>query len=228
MSDPTWFYGPGSFLTRVGMLVLGPLHVEGLDRVPREGPFILVANHFSNFDPLIIGATVGDLNGIVVRFMAKDEMLHWPVIGWLARQAGVFFVRRGEGDRAAQRTALANLAAGRPVGMFPEGTRSRTGIIGEGHGGAALLAMRSGVPVLPASITGTERVFPRGARIPRRHRVDVRIGTLFALPHQPQGRLDRVELAAGSDRIMREIAAMLPAWQRGRYGDPPPAAEGVD
>ena len=220
MADSTWFYRPGSILTRLGMWLFGPLRVEGLERVPRDRPFLLVANHFSNFDPLIIGATVGDLNDIVVRFMAKDEMLHWPFIGWLARQSGVFFVRRGEGDRAAQRSALAHLAAGRPVGMFPEGTRSRTGVIGEGHAGAALLAMRSGVPLLPAAITGTERVFPRGAVIPRRHPVLVRIGDLFELPHQAEGRLDRAELAAGSDRIMREIAAMLPERQRGRYGPP--------
>jgi 1-acyl-sn-glycerol-3-phosphate acyltransferase len=110
------------------------------------------------------------------------------------------------------------LARGRPIALFPEGTRSRNGILAEARPGAALLAMRSGAPLLPVAITGTERIFPGRSRIPHRTRVTVRIGETFSLPHQPQGRLDRAALKEGSDRIMREIAALLPEWQRGRHG----------
>jgi 1-acyl-sn-glycerol-3-phosphate acyltransferase len=214
----TWFFGPGSWLTRVALRFLGPLRYQGLEHVPREGAFILVSNHISLLDPMIIGGTAGQLTGRLVHFMAKEELRHWPLIGWLATQAGVYFVRRGEGDRAAQRLSLDLLARGEPIAVFPEGTRSRDGSLGEPRDGAALLAMRAGVPLLPVSITGSNRLFPRGARLPRRSRVTVRVGEPFMLARQASGRIDRQELAAGTDRIMRAIAALLPPAQRGRFG----------
>lgn len=213
----TWFYGPGSWMTRMGMWILGPLRIEGLENVPRDGAFILVSNHVSLLDPLIIGATAGQMAGRLIHFMAKQQIRGWPVIGWLATQAGVYFVRRGEGDRAAQRLSLELLARGEPIAVFTEGTRSRTGVLGEPRDGAALLAMRTGVPLLPVSIVGSNRLFRRGARLPRRSRVTVRIGEPFTLNRQASGRIDRQELAAGTDRIMRAIAALLPPAQRGRY-----------
>jgi 1-acyl-sn-glycerol-3-phosphate acyltransferase len=217
MSGSTWFYRPGSVMTRLGMRVLGPLTVEGLERVPQTGAFIVVANHLSNFDPLIIGATVGDLNDRVIHFMAKVEMQGWPLIGWLATQAGVFFVRRGSGDRGAQRRALEHLAAGRPLAVFPEGHRSRDGQMHEGQAGAALLAMRSGAPILPVAITGTGGLFPTGAIIPRRSAVVVRVGEPFSLAEHATGRIERAELVAATEQIMRTIAAMLPESYRGHY-----------
>lgn len=213
----TWFYGPGSWLTRMGMRFLGPLRSEGLENVPRNGAFILVSNHISLLDPLIIGATAGQLSGRLVHFMAKQEIRGWPLIGWLATQAGVYFVRRGEGDRAAQRISLELLASGEPIAVFPEGTRSRKGVLGEPRDGAALLAMRTGVPLLPVSIVGSNRLFRRGARLPRRSPVTVRVGEPFTLQRQASGRIDRAELAAGTDRIMHAIAALLPPAQRGRF-----------
>jgi 1-acyl-sn-glycerol-3-phosphate acyltransferase len=78
--------------------------------------------------------------------------------------------------------------------------------------------MRAGVPLLPVSITGSNRLFPRGARLPRRSRVTVRVGEPFMLARQASGRIERQELAAGTDRIMRAIAALLPPAQRGRFG----------
>lgn len=217
MSEGTWFYRPGSVITRVGMRVLGPLTVEGLERVPQTGAFIVVANHMSNFDPLIIGATVGDLNDRVIHFMAKHEMRGWPLIGWLATQAGVFYVRRGEVDREAQRRAIQHLAAGRPLALFPEGHRSRDGQMHRAQAGAALLAMRSGAPLLPVAITGTEGIFPSGAIIPRRSAVLVRVGETFGLAQHTTGRIERAELVAATEQIMRTIAAMLPASYRGHY-----------
>jgi 1-acyl-sn-glycerol-3-phosphate acyltransferase len=214
----TWFFGPGSVITRVAMWFLGPLRTSGLEHVPRDGAFILVSNHISLLDPMIIGSTAGHLTGRLVHFMAKEELRHWRIIGWLATQAGVYFVRRGEGDRAAQRLSLELLARGEPIAVFPEGTRSRNGLLGEPRDGAALLAMRSGAQLLPVSITGSDRLFPRGARLPRRSRVTVRVGEPFWLSRQSSGRIDRKELADGTDRIMHAIAALLPAPNRGRFG----------
>jgi 1-acyl-sn-glycerol-3-phosphate acyltransferase len=199
------------------MFFLGPLRVTGLEHVPRRGAFVLVANHLSLLDPLIVGATAGDMAGRLVHFMAKEELRSWPVIGWLANEAGVYFVRRGEGDRAAQRISLELLSMGEPLGMFPEGTRSRDGQLRAGRDGAAFLAIRAGVLLLPVGIIGSGNLFPKGTWFPHRSPVTVRIGPAFSLPAQPQGRIDRQLLAQGTDRIMREIATLLPPDARGEY-----------
>lgn len=209
-----WFYHPGAIVIGLVSRVLWGARIEGTEHLPRSGPFILVCNHCSNLDPLMMGWASGHQIGRVVHFMAKIEMRSWPVIGWLTTQSGVFFVRRGERDRAAQTFSLETLAAGQPIAIFPEGTRSKNGRLKEGKGGAALIAMRSGAPIVPAAISGTHRIFPGASRWPHASRVRIRFGEPFTLPHQPSGRLDRTVLAEGTERIMNAIEAMLPADQR--------------
>jgi 1-acyl-sn-glycerol-3-phosphate acyltransferase len=178
---------------------------------------LVVANHCSNLDPPIVGWAAGHRSGRVIHFMAKEEMRRWPVAGWLARNAGVIFVRRGAGDRSAQRSAIGILEQGGALGVFPEGTRSRDGQLAEGRAGAALLGMRTGVPIVPVGVAGTQHIF-RGRRlIPRRSAVTICIGPTFTLPVKANG-LDRAALRAGTETIMRAIAAQLPADQRGRWG----------
>lgn len=210
----TWFYGPGSVMSLALAGVIGGVKVEGDKHVPATGPFIMAANHTSLADPPILGAAVGHRNGRLIHFMARHEIRRWPLIGWLADKSGVFFVRRGEGDRAAQRQALDLLAQGKAIAMFPEGTRSRDGRLGTGKAGVAVLALRSGAPILPVAIIGTHRIFPGRSRMPHRSPVIVRIGPSFSLGHQPDGRLDRAVLADATDRVMREIAALLPRAQQ--------------
>ena len=135
----------------------------------------------------------------VIHFMAKAEMRAGRCSAGWRRQSAVYFVRRGEGDRAAQRFALEALAAGRPIAIFPEGTRSRDGHLKAGKSGAALLAMRSGAPLLPVGISGTHRIFPDGSKLPHPTRIVIRIGEPFRLPHQPD-RPDRPGALAGGDR----------------------------
>jgi 1-acyl-sn-glycerol-3-phosphate acyltransferase len=209
----SWFYHPGAAIVGFVSRLLWGARIEGVEHLPRTGPFILVTNHCSNLDPLMMGWASGHQIGRIVHFMAKIEMRSWPIIGWLATQAGVYFVRRGERDRAAQQFSLDALADGRPIAIFPEGTRSRDGHLKAGKPGAALIAMRSGAPLVPAGISGTHRVFARG-RLPRPSRVRIRIGEPFVLPHQPTGRLDRDALAEGTERIMGAIEALLPPEQR--------------
>lgn len=211
----SWFYWPGTAVIGfVARLLWGARIASGDEHIPRSGPFILVANHSSNVDPLILGWAIGYRTRRLIHFMAKAEMLRWPVIGWLATQSGVFFVRRGEGDRAAQRFSLEALAAGRPIGVHPEGTRSRDGRLKAGRSGAAFLAMRSGAPLLPVGISGTHRIFPGGSRFPHATRIVIRIGEPFTLPHSPDGRIDRDTLAAETERIIGAIEALLPEDQR--------------
>jgi 1-acyl-sn-glycerol-3-phosphate acyltransferase len=216
----TWFFHPGAIITSWLLWLFGPGRLEGLENVPRQGAALVVANHCSNLDPLFVGWAVGHKTGRLVHFMAKEEMRRWPVIGFLARSAGVFFVRRGEGDRGAQQLALTLLDEGRMVGVFPEGTRSRDGRLREGRAGAALLAMRTGVPVLPVGIAGTQGIFPGHSRWPHRGRITIRIGKPFQLPVVADG-LDREALRTGTERVMRELAALLPEAQRGRWAGSP-------
>ena len=95
----TWFYFPGAIMTGWLKWLLGGGRVTGLDNVPRSGAYIMVSNHTSNLDPLFIGGAIGLDTGRPIHFMAKEEIRSWPLIGWLARGAGVFFVRRWLGKR---------------------------------------------------------------------------------------------------------------------------------
>jgi 1-acyl-sn-glycerol-3-phosphate acyltransferase len=210
----SWFFHPGSAIAGFLARLLFSARVEGVEHLPREGPFILVSNHCSNVDPPILGWATGHQIDRIVHFMAKVEMRSWPIIGWLATQSAVYFVRRGEGDRSAQRFSMEALSGGSPIALFVEGTRSRDGHLKAGKPGAALLAMRTGAPLIPIGIAGTHRIFPGRSRWPHATRVVVRIGTAFSLAHEPDGRLDRAALTEGTDRIMREIALLLPPEQR--------------
>jgi 1-acyl-sn-glycerol-3-phosphate acyltransferase len=210
----SWFYWPGAAFVGLVARLLWKARIEGVEHLPRSGAFIVATNHCSNVDPLMMGWATGNQIGRVVHFMAKSEMRRWPVIGWLASQAGVFFVRRGEGDRAAQRFSLETLAAGKPIAIFPEGTRSRDGRLKPGKRGTALLAMRSGAPVVPAGISGTQRIFPGRSRWPHPSRVVIRFGPPVTLDHVPEGRLDRAALDAGTEQVMSAIESLLPPEQR--------------
>lgn len=210
----SWFYHPGAAIIGFVSRLLWRARIEGVEHLPRSGAFIVAANHCSNLDPLMMGWATGNQVGRVVHFMAKIEMRRWPIVGWLATQSGVYFVRRGEGDRAAQRFSLEALAAGKPIAIFPEGTRSRDGRLKPGKPGAAFLAVRSGAPIVPAAVSGTQHIFPGRSRWPRPSRVVIRFGVPFTLDHVPAGRLDREALAAGTERVMAAIEALLPPEQR--------------
>lgn len=211
----SWFFHPGAALIAGAARLLWGLRVEGAENVPRSGPFIVVSNHCSNLDPPFIGWATGHQVGRVVHFMAKMEMRSWPFIGWLATQSGTYFVRRGEGDRNAQRFSLDALADGRPIALFAEGTRSRDGRLREFKSGAAFLAIRSGAPILPVAISGSHRIFPGRSRWPHATRLVVRVGAPVTLSAQPTGRIDRDDMADGTRRVWETVNGLLPPAQRG-------------
>ena len=134
------------------------LRVRGLDHLP-EGGFVLAANHTSNFDPWPLGIPL--LPHRQLRFMAKSELFN-PVLTPILRAGGAFKVRRGEGDMDAMRTAAELAREGEIVVMFPEGTRQSKGLRkkheARPHTGAARIALTAGVPLVPAAITGTDRL----------------------------------------------------------------------
>ncbi|MCL5026729.1 MAG: 1-acyl-sn-glycerol-3-phosphate acyltransferase [Chloroflexi bacterium] len=205
------FYLFANACTRTLLWLLTSTRVRGLENIPQEGPVIVLANHAHFIDPPILGAI---LTRKVV-FMAKTELFRAPLLGWIVKHYDAFPVRRGEPDHAAMRQALKVLAEGGALGMFPEGTRSRTGALQRGHTGAALLALRSNAPVVPVAIAGTNRVL-RWPNILLRPSVTVKIGPPFTLS-VPASPLNREALEEATENMMRRLAALLPPDQRGVY-----------
>ncbi len=129
------------------------VRVEGGEHVPSRGAVVLCANHRHWWDIPIVGVLLGRQ----VSFMAKAELFRYPVFGPLLRRLGAFPVHRGAADRQAFRRAFAVLAAGGALGIFVEGTRSRTGNLGRGRPGAAFIALKADAPVVPVAIAGAYR-----------------------------------------------------------------------
>ena len=159
MARPSLLYlalGGASWLP---VKLLYRLRATGLEHVPREGGFVLAANHTSNFDPWPLALPLFPRRWL--RFMAKSELYWWP-LGYLLNGGGAFPVRRGEGDADAIAKAVELCQAGEVVVMFPEGTRRKKGLRkkweARPHTGAARIARNAGVPIVPAAVMGTDRL----------------------------------------------------------------------
>lgn len=205
------FYWSMTSLMRVVVWTFGRYQVMGTDHVPARGPLIVVSNHLNNADPPLLGAAIPRR----LRFMAKQELFD-SRFGGVMRWFGGFPVRRFEADLGALRQAQAILKEGGALGMFPEGHRSHGEGLLPAHPGTALIALRSGAPLLPVGITGTEAIRSLSVLL-KNPRIRVVIGEPFRLP--ASGRVTREQVQAGSEEIMRRIAALLPAQYRGVYTD---------
>jgi 1-acyl-sn-glycerol-3-phosphate acyltransferase len=192
------------------VLVWSRREVLGLENVPRKGPAILASNHLSLADPPLLAALVSRR----LVYMAKKELWSTPIIGPLYGLAGFIPVRRFEADVGALRRAEKVLREGHVLVMFPEGHRSGHPGLGKGHPGTAIVALRSGAPIVPVGVSGTETVsLPRCFL--RRTRVRIAFGQPFTLP---RGQRLTTELAEeGTELIMKRIAALLPEAYRGMY-----------
>jgi 1-acyl-sn-glycerol-3-phosphate acyltransferase len=196
------------------------VRVEGdLDAIPRDGPVILAANHISNADPVIVGAWLTPRLGRRIHWLGKREMFDWPIVGWVARNGGVVPVDRGGADVEAFRTAARVLEAGGVLMVFPEGTRSPTGELQPPKDGLAMLALRTGATIVPIGISNTDRVWPKGRRIPRLGgHATMRIGEPFRLADHLPPEVDRKSAKGlATTLIMRRIAALLDPRHRGPY-----------
>jgi 1-acyl-sn-glycerol-3-phosphate acyltransferase len=127
----------------------------GLEHFPKEGGVLLCANHIHNFDPLVLGIMAPR----PVHYMAKEEIFSVPVLGNIVRKCNAFPVKRGFSDREALRTGLKLLKDGHVFGLFPEGTRSKTGELGKGLSGAGFFALKSTALVVPCAIIGPYKSF---------------------------------------------------------------------
>jgi len=151
-------YGLAKFICNVAFHTVVRRQVVGLENLPREGGVVLCSNHISNFDPPLIGSAMPRR----IRFMAKDTLFTTPVVGWIVKDLGAFPVKRGAGDRQALRTAIQLVDDGEVLGVFPEGTRSKTGQVEQGQSGAAYFATRTkSSHVVPVAIIGRYKLFGR-------------------------------------------------------------------
>lgn len=192
-----------------------PLTIDGMDRFP-AGPAIVCANHRSFMDSVFLARAAPR----PVRFLAKAEYFDRPATAHLFRAAGQIPLRRGDptSARRALRAATSTLASGGLVGVYPEGTRSPDGSLGLGHAGPAWLSARTGAPIVPVGLIGTEHVQARGQRVPRPRRpVTIRIGPPLAPPTTTR----RSVLRAHTDALMGTLAH-LAADPNDPHADPDP------
>ena len=209
-----WYFHLARVVLHSWLWLLTGFRVDGLRNVPSSGPLIVVANHLHNLDPLVVAVAIPR----PVHYMAKAELFRVPVLGRLISFGGAFPIERGQADRKAIRRAEATLAQGIALGIFPEGTRSTTGAMTPPLAGAALIALRSGAPVLPVAVTGTEFLPLNGSKAPRRRfrrTVRVTIGEPFMIPRTIDGQ--RLTSDGATDVMMTAVAQLLPQEYRGVY-----------
>ena len=166
-----WYWIGWVFWTSVFRLVL-PLRVSGAEHVPLSGALILASNHRSGLDPFVLAKACPRWP----HFLAKEELFRIPLFSYIIRQWGAIPIDRDAADLGSARAALQVLRAGEVLAIFPEGTRSLTGELGEFRPGTINLALKRRVPVVPAAVVGTEAVLPKGARLPRPSVVRVAFG----------------------------------------------------
>ena len=174
--------------------------IYGAERVPKQGPLIVVANHASHFDSPVLACCLRR----PVSFMADSSLFEVPVLGTAIRAYGAYPVKRGAADRSAIRSATRQLKDGWAIGVYLHGGRSPDARIVSPKLGAALIAAQTQVPLLPVSLWGTEKVLPKGSRLPKPHPVTVRIGKIVSPPTSTR----RSELIAITQRCIDDIHAL--------------------
>jgi len=204
-------------LARPAAVPYARFDVEGVEHIPSTGPAIVVANHRSYFDPVAL-VLLAARAGRLLRFLGKKEVFEAPLVGPMMRALGHIRVDRGSGSAAPLEAAATALAGGELVCVLPQGTIPRGRAFYEpeleGRSGAARLAARSGAPVVPVGLWGTEAVWPRSSKVPlvwnvlHPPRVQVRAG--------PPVQLGRADARDDTEAIMRAISGLLPAEARRR------------
>jgi len=208
-----------TLLCRVVLRAMTRVTTEGLDDLPTAGPLIVVSNHISNADPPLVVGWLTPALGRQLHVLAKDALFVGPV-GWFLRHNGITPVKSGGSDIEAYRVARAILDRGEILCVFPEGTRSLTGVMQEPKPGVAMLATRSGVPILPVGVSGSDVFLGRGQRMPRLGtRITVRVGKPFTLELDPS-KTRREAMNAASDDLMGHIAELVDGRHQGRFSPP--------
>jgi len=191
--------------------LLTRMRIDGREHVPRTGAFVLAPVHRSYVDSPIAACVTRRR----MRFMGKDSVWKSRPIGWLASALGAFPVTRGTADREALSRCVAVLEAGEPLVLFPEGERKSGPTVQPLFDGAVYVAVRAGVPIVPVGIGGSERVMPKGVRLPRPRRVHVIVGPPIEPPRAEDGRrLPRSSVREHSERLHAELQRLFDEAER--------------
>lgn len=169
---PHRLYRWGHRLTHLFCRVVGKLEARGVENIPNEGGVLIVSNHVSLLDPIIVGSAVNR----EVHFMARSDIFGVPFLGRLITAFNAYPVNRWAPDLGALRRTISLLKAGNAVLIFPEGTRSVDGNLGKTNDGACFIAHRANVPTIPVYHDGVGKMLPRGSRRFRRSKLTVSFG----------------------------------------------------
>jgi 1-acyl-sn-glycerol-3-phosphate acyltransferase len=181
------------------------MHIDGREHLPPTGAYILAPVHRSYVDTPIVACVTRRR----IRFMGKQEMWKYPSLGWLFSALGAFPVNRGTADREALARSIAVLEGGEPLVLFPEGERKDGPRIHPLFDGAAYVAARAGVPIVPVGIGGSARVMPRHAKMIHPKKVHVVIGEPITFEVGESGRVPRRAIAEASDRLSAELQRLF-------------------
>lgn len=182
------------------------LSIEGLDNVPVDGPFVLAPVHRSFLDTFIVAGVTRRR----MRFMGKDELWRYRVPGAVLSALGGFPVHRGSADREALRRCIEVIQGGEPLVIFPEGTRQKGPTVQPLFEGAAYVAGRTGVPIVPVGIGGSEAALPKGARFPHPVKVHVIVGEpILPVPAGGGGRVPRRVVHENTEQLHKELQTLF-------------------
>jgi len=192
-------------LARFLLHLLFGYRVEGAEKVPEKGPVILAANHLSILDPIAIGAGIKR----PVSFLARADVFRLPLLSWLLPRLYAIPVERGTGDLSAIKGAIRALEKGMAFGIFPEGTRSRSGRLQPFKTGVAAIAYRTGSPVVPVAVIGTEKAWPVGRKL-FRLRQPIRVVYGDPIPVPRKTKVTHQELENLTREIEARVRELLP------------------
>jgi 1-acyl-sn-glycerol-3-phosphate acyltransferase len=204
-------------IVRFIMKLITNIEVHGIDKLP-TGNVIVAANHLGRLDTAVLLCII-DREDIIMPIAEKYK--DHPIFGAIGRAANAIWLNRFEADYAALRQILARMEQGGMLVIAPEGTRSKTEALQQAKPGVAFLAGKSGYPVLPVALTGTEdRGIVQNLKRFRRSKIVVRGGELFTV-ELPKGKGREQAMHAATDEIMCQIASLLPEKYRGVYAEHP-------
>jgi 1-acyl-sn-glycerol-3-phosphate acyltransferase len=210
------------FFLRLIFRLISHIEIQGMENVPKSGAYIAVANHIGRLDAVLVYFAL-NRNDIIM--MVAEKYKKNAFFRWLVRVVDGIYIDRFNADLSAMREIMRRLKAGGVLVMAPEGTRSPTATLQEGKAGASYMAAKSGLPILPVCVTGTEdELVVERLRHFKKLNIVIHAGKTFTLPQLSLKDREK-QLPLFTEEIMCQIAALLPECYRGVYADHPRTAD---
>ncbi len=184
--------------------------VVGKHNIPKSGPFLLAPIHRSNIDTPLAAAVTSRR----MRFMGKDTIWKVKPIGWIISSLGAFPVTRGSADREALKRCIAVLESGEPLVLFPEGTRQSGPLVQPLFDGAAYVAVKAGVPIIPVGIGGSEGVMPKGSKMIYPRKCVLVVGEPIVAQTDEAGRIPRSAVKDVTEQLSVDLQRLFDEAQR--------------